>query len=319
MKVGLVLSGGGAKGAYEIGVWRALRELNIEKFIKVISGTSIGALNAMLFLQGDLEVAENLWCSISKETILPTDHKDLVARGILIALGAKNMSFIKKYMPKALEAGKISRNGLIDIINEYLNFEKILNSGKVCYATCTELPELLPKYFKINEYDIETIKSILLATSALPMIYDSEQVRDNKYLDGGMVDNTPIQPVYGENCDIIIVVHLVKDSYINKSLYPNTKFIDIIPNSIDEGVIDGILDFTLDGARKRIKQGYYDTINYLSPIIELSMSLGKDAEEESFIKEVESTDIENKNKKMFFNILKQRLMKKSIDEKKKNI
>ncbi len=55
MKVGLVLSGGGGKGAYEIGVWEAIKELNIDKYIKVVSGTSIGAINAALFAQDDFE------------------------------------------------------------------------------------------------------------------------------------------------------------------------------------------------------------------------------------------------------------------------
>ncbi len=61
MKLGLVLGGGGGRGAYQIGVWQALEELGIAKHIKVISGTSIGALNAMLFMQGDLEEAKKAW------------------------------------------------------------------------------------------------------------------------------------------------------------------------------------------------------------------------------------------------------------------
>lgn len=50
---GLVLAGGGTKGAYEVGVWKALKELNIS--ITAIAGTSIGALNAALILQDDFE------------------------------------------------------------------------------------------------------------------------------------------------------------------------------------------------------------------------------------------------------------------------
>ena len=54
MKIGLVLAGGGARGAYQIGVWKALIELGIDKYIKVVSGTSIGAVNAMLFNKGHM-------------------------------------------------------------------------------------------------------------------------------------------------------------------------------------------------------------------------------------------------------------------------
>ncbi|MGL5756329.1 MAG: patatin-like phospholipase family protein [Paraclostridium sp.] len=61
MKIGLVLSGGGGKGAYELGVWKALKEMKLDPYIKVFSGTSIGAFNAVLFAQDDLDKAEALW------------------------------------------------------------------------------------------------------------------------------------------------------------------------------------------------------------------------------------------------------------------
>ena len=71
MKVGLVLSGGGGKGAYEIGVWKAIKELNIDKYIKVVSGTSIGAINAVLFAQDDFEEAKKMWKEVTIEKLLP--------------------------------------------------------------------------------------------------------------------------------------------------------------------------------------------------------------------------------------------------------
>ena len=83
MKIGLVLAGGGSRGAYQIGVWKALIELGIDKYINVISGTSIGALNAMLFLQGDYNLAEEIWKDITQEKILPIEEKDLILKGIL--------------------------------------------------------------------------------------------------------------------------------------------------------------------------------------------------------------------------------------------
>lgn len=62
--VGLVLAGGGGKGAYFIGVWKALREYGVDKNITALSGTLIGELNAVLFAQGDYELAEHIWRGI---------------------------------------------------------------------------------------------------------------------------------------------------------------------------------------------------------------------------------------------------------------
>ena len=58
-KIGLVLSGGGAKGAYEVGVWAALEQLGLTGSIDGIIGSSVGALNAVLFALGDLAFARD--------------------------------------------------------------------------------------------------------------------------------------------------------------------------------------------------------------------------------------------------------------------
>ncbi len=65
--IGLVFSGGGGKGAYEIGVWNYLREAKLDKKVKIISGTSVGALNAALFAGSTYRKAKTLWHNISKE------------------------------------------------------------------------------------------------------------------------------------------------------------------------------------------------------------------------------------------------------------
>ena len=61
MKLGLVLDGGGAKGAYQIGVWKAMREFGLERYVTAVSGTSVGGLNAALFVQRDFDLAYHIW------------------------------------------------------------------------------------------------------------------------------------------------------------------------------------------------------------------------------------------------------------------
>ena len=64
----LVLGGGGAHGAYQIGVWQALKEHDIN--FEIITGTSVGALNGALILQGDMKKAVNLWKSCRQDKCL---------------------------------------------------------------------------------------------------------------------------------------------------------------------------------------------------------------------------------------------------------
>lgn len=270
MKLGLVLSGGGGKGAYELGVWKALVEMNIDKYVEVVAGTSIGAFNAALFAQGDIDNAQALWDEVTMEKLVPMTKIDLFKKGIALALGVKGINFVKKHMSDRLENGDFPKDGAYEVVNKFIDIKKVKESGKICYAACTELPECKVKYFKVNDYDDEVGREIIMASASLPLIYDSSEVDGKKYLDGGMVDNTPIQPVYGEGCDLIIVVHLSKEGNVDRSLYPNAQIIEIVPKSLDDGVINGTLNLDCDAKRLRTQQGYDDTMNLLSPIIKLA-------------------------------------------------
>ena len=67
MKRAIVLSGGGAKGAYQVGVWRALRKLGIK--YSIVTGTSVGALNGVLMVQNEYIKARSMWYNINFDLI----------------------------------------------------------------------------------------------------------------------------------------------------------------------------------------------------------------------------------------------------------
>lgn len=266
LKMGLVLAGGGCKAAYQIGVWKALIKLNIDKYIQGVSGTSSGALNAALFAIGDYESAERIWLGITKEKMLPIDNVEMFSKIVKLFLGNKNINLIKKFLPKLFEQGNVSRQGLLDIMNNEMDLYKVYSCGKSIYATCTELPEINCKYFKLNEYDVETVEKILCASSALPPVYGSEEIGMMKYVDGALTNSIPIQPLIDEGFDTIFIVQFNRDYIIERSKFPNVKIINIIPSSDQGGVFSGMLDFSTDSISKRIKIGYEDTINLLEPI-----------------------------------------------------
>lgn len=280
MKIGLVLSGGGGKGAYELGVWKSLKDLKLDNYIDVFSGTSIGAFNAVLFAQDDMRLAEELWNEITMDKLVPLSKFELFKKGMGLVIGAKNINFAKKYMNQNLEEGAVSKDGAVEIIEKYLKIDRIKKREKVCYVACTELPDIKVKYFRLNNYEDKVAKAMVLASASLPLIYDSTAIFECNYVDGGIVDNTPIQPVYGEGCDIIIVVLLSKDGKVDRSLYPNTHIIEIYPRNLEETVITGTLNLDHDSKRNRIKEGYNDTKVLLEPII-LMANFQKEKEEEN--------------------------------------
>ena len=70
---GLVLEGGGAKGAYQIGAWKALKEAGIH--VKGIAGTSVGALNGALIAMDDFEKAERIWETVHYSRVMDVDDE----------------------------------------------------------------------------------------------------------------------------------------------------------------------------------------------------------------------------------------------------
>lgn len=279
MKIGLVLAGGGGKGAYELGVWKALDELKLTKYITVFSGTSIGAFNSVLFAMNDMKKSDELWEEVTMDKLVPISKSELIKRGIGLYIGGKNLQLAKKFLNYKLEHGAIANDGAIEVVEKYLDFNKIKENNKICYAACTKLSDFSAKYFKINDFDEETGKKIVLASASLPLIYDCTEVLGEKYIDGGIADNIPIQPVYGENCNIIIVVLLSKEAQVDRTLYPNSKLIVISPENLDENTITGTLNLNTDAKRIRIIEGYNDTINKLEPIKELFEYISKEEEE----------------------------------------
>lgn len=268
MKVGLVLGGGGGRGAYQIGVWQALEELGVTKYIKVISGTSIGALNAMLFMQGDLDVAKKAWISLHQDEILPISKRDIILQGkIRIFNTAARINKILDLKPDLLYEGEFSREGLLKVIDEYLDIGKALESAIPCYCACTDLELRDKQYFKIEDHNHEVIKQILLASSAIPGLYDAVDIDGRLYLDGGLQDNVPIEPVYNEDCDIIIVVRLCPDDIIEHSKYPNTKIIDIALEENKEVHNEGLFDFTQETINQKMKAGYNETMKFVEEYV----------------------------------------------------
>ena len=218
----------------------------------------------------EVEKADKLWEEVTMEKLVPISKKELIKRGIGLYIGGKNLQ---------LEHGAISNDGAVEIVEKYLDFDKIKENNKICYAACTKLPNFNAKYFKINDYDNETAKKIILASASLPLIYDSTEVLGEKYIDGGIADNVPIQPVYGERCDIIIVVLLSKEAQVDRSLYPNSKLIIIEPENLVENAIMGTLNLDANTKRVRIIEGYNDTLNKMEPIMELMSFVHKKEEE----------------------------------------
>ena len=133
-KLGLVLCGGGARGAFEVGVWEELDNLGITKKITGFSGTSIGVVNTALFLSNSTnQQKESIWKSFEQKDIVPI--KDTFIRLAIIKLSPVN-SLIA--IPDMLINGVFNQRKLKVLLESLkLNFQKIYQYD--VFTTVTDL------------------------------------------------------------------------------------------------------------------------------------------------------------------------------------
>ena len=278
-KIGLVLSGGGAKGSYEAGVFKTLWELNLVDNVKVISGTSVGSVNALLFAMNDRKIIKDSWSSITYSRFIRLQER---TRSIkipelikTITHGNYEKSIIEQI--KNNDIGLLSQIGIENFIKEYVNIETINMHNRDIYACAYNIDKESPEYFKLNEYSNEEILNIVLASCAIPIIFSPIKIENNRYADGGIkspeysknnIDNIPIAPLKNYDCDLIIVVGLSNKDRLNKEGFDKNKIIEIYPSKKIE-LVNGAGSVMMNKSKliDNIELGYRDSMIKLAPLI----------------------------------------------------
>ena len=215
--IGLVFGGGGGKGAYQIGVWNALQICGADKYVKAVSGTSVGALNAVLFALGDYDKAYNIWKKITQLDV--TAPKLQFTDGLFSHDGLNK--FIDSLDLQQLQYSKtdvyitvkhIADKNLFDKIFE--GFLKIVSPVLPHNIYINEVVRYFGKgeihHYHINSMEPSKIKDIMIASAAMAIIYDSVYVNGKRYIDAGWTEfaNVPINPLYKRDFKNIWVVPL---------------------------------------------------------------------------------------------------------------
>ncbi|MBR2833114.1 MAG: patatin-like phospholipase family protein [Bacilli bacterium] len=246
-KLGLVLSGGGSKGSYEIGVYKALKKLKIKP--DIVTGTSIGAINGIFITQKQLLKAIYFWRNVDFEKMYREEDfpkmkdpelKKVYAQYIktFISEGGMDVSKIEKIFSKVFNPKKF--------------FKSDIDYGLVTYNWTKKKPVIMKK----KDLTKENTKSYVLASSACYPAYKPYIIDGESYIDGGYHDNIPINLAIEMGATKIIAVDLraiglkkrIKDKSIEVTyIAPRNK-------------IGSFLVFETNQAKRGIKLGYNDTM-----------------------------------------------------------
>ncbi len=246
-KTAIVLSGGGSCGAYQIGVWKALRKLNID--YQIVTGVSVGALNGLMMVQKDYAIAYKMWSNIDYSLLFKhfIDANDQ---------NLKNKDIYMKYVDGFFENGGMDISNLEATVANKFDAEKFYNSNIDFGIVVYNLTKLKSESFTKSQISADQIKDYVIASATCFPAFKIKKIDDQKYIDGGYGDNLPINLAVKMGATKIIAVDLEQ---IGLKKMPQNKTVDV-DYIRPKNDIGSFLVFDKYQARKNIKYGYYDTL-----------------------------------------------------------
>ena len=238
----IVLSGGGAKGSYEVGVWKALRKLHIK--YDIVTGTSIGAINGMMMAQKEFYKCLSIWNNINYN-VLYDNFKQIN--------NSKEMYL--EYLNKIAEGG-IDTTKIEQLINDNYKPTKLYNSkiafGIISFNLSTR--KVVASTKKNTRPD--KLKKYILASATCFPFFKPTKIGNDLLVDGGYYDNLPINLAIELGATEIIAVDLGSIGFRKKINSKDIKITYIEPNN----KLDSFLMFDSNVTKRMIKLGYNDTL-----------------------------------------------------------
>lgn len=241
---GLVLSGGGGKGAYQIGVWKALRKLNYK--IDIVTGTSVGSLNAVLITQNSYLLASHIWKKIDYKQVFQSDIEDSKSMKETIELYSKNIIKNKGMEPTNLEKK----------LSFAINYKKFYNS-KIDFGLVTyNLSDMEPVSLTKKQIPKNKLKDYVMASSTCFPAFKLKDIDGDKYIDGGFYDILPINLAIDMGATNIVAVDLKSIGIRRKVKNKDIHITYICPKNY----IGYCLIFDKDLNKRNMQYGYNDTL-----------------------------------------------------------
>lgn len=185
-KLALSLAGGGGRGIVQAGYLKAVSQKNIVP--DMVFGSSVGTLNACMFLQGNLAQLEELWLSIKTSNVYTINYLNIPQ-----LLLNKNCVFDNK--------------PLKELIDKWIDHKKIIASGIPLYIGVTNLTWGTSEIFRADQLPENVFKKVVLASASVPLAFPPVELLPGVfYGDSGLTNNFNLRPAIGEGADKIILL-----------------------------------------------------------------------------------------------------------------
>ena len=267
-----MLDGGGARGAYQIGAWKALHEAGVR--IRGIAGTSVGALNGALICMGDVDEAEHIWKEMTFSKVMDVDD-DWMER--LFQKEVPMRELLKELMLR-LRDGGIDVTPLKDLIHNILDEDRIRSAGIDFSLLTFSLSDMKELDLTLDEIPEGLLADFLLASACL-LGFKNEPLHGKTYLDGGVINNVPLNSLVKRGYRDIITVRIYGPGREPRvRLDQGTQVYEIAPRVH----LGSIIEFQGKRSRQNLKIGYYDAKRMVYGLKGLIYYIDSDRDEEEY-------------------------------------
>jgi NTE family protein len=255
VKLGLALEGGGAKGAYHMGVAKAYLEAGYT--FDAIAGTSIGALNGAVIAQGDFERGYKMWEQLDARSIFDITEEEyrLLMRRRFDTSALRHLASRTRQLiaDRGMDTRKM-RTLIASIVDENRLRDAAADFGLVTVSLTGRGPRELYK----EDIPQGQLSNYLMASASFPG-FQTTFIDNEAFIDGGLYDNCPINMLALKGYKQVIAIRTLGLGITQKIRYPDIAVTTISPSE----PLGGMMSFYPDVIRRSLDMGYYDALRQL--------------------------------------------------------
>lgn len=252
----LAFAGGGARGAYEVGVWNALSQAGLH--FDAVSGTSIGSMNAAFVATDELERAKRIWVNLTYSHVMEGDPAlyDKLSKKDYSNLDLKKTA---DFIIRTIKGKGIDISPMRETLRKVIDEKAVRESAIDYYIVTCSLDDFKELEIRAKDLGDGELYDMLLASAYLP-VFRNEPLRGKRYLDGGLMDVLPVHVLVENGYKNIIGVSCNAVGYKRPIEVPEDVTIWEVKPRVSIG---NVLEFDPRQSAENLKIGYFDGLRLL--------------------------------------------------------
>lgn len=255
---GLVLEGGGGRGAYQMGACKAIKEMGFD--VSMVAGTSVGALNGAMVVQGEIDRAFDIWYNLSPSRVIQFTGNEL-ANYVDNRFRPEALRQFVAGIKRVIAEGGLDISPLEKLVKSVLDEDRIRKSPIGFGVVTVDLTGRKAVEIYKDEIPSGLLIDYVIASASFP-VFKRTIIDGRAYIDGALYNVLPINLVSSKGYKDIIVLRTYG---IGMKRRVNTDSLNIISISPSES-LGSTLDFSNATARRNLRTGYNDAVNVLKKL-----------------------------------------------------